>query len=113
MNFTYFLLICLGLTGIINFSKILSPVRSIFKTLSNTLYSFITCPQCVGFWVGGFISLLFTPFFKLTFDFHFFPLIYFILMACISSFVNYAIYTFLDYIETITAIHLVQDDEEQ
>lgn len=46
-----FMLASIGATFIITTSHVLYPIRSILK-FNDFLYDFITCNQCVGFWVG-------------------------------------------------------------
>lgn len=56
--FMIFLLACLGATNIINFGKIFKNIRA-----DN---SFLKCPQCVGFWVGALMNVLFNAFLSVT-----------------------------------------------
>ena len=80
MDLIYFILIAYGLTQILVYSKILSPLRP-------SAY-FFNCPMCVGFWVGAFLVLL-NPFTELfTCDVSF---VNAFLMGCLSSGTSYAL----------------------
>ena len=75
-----FILACYGLTQIIVYSKILSPIRP--------SYYFFNCPMCVGFWVGVFLVIL-NPFTELfIFDV---SLINAFVLGCLSSGTSYAL----------------------
>jgi len=50
MDLLFFILICYGLTGILVYGKIFKKVRP--------KYHFFHCAQCVGFWVGVFVSIV-------------------------------------------------------
>lgn len=44
-------LVTYGITLVITGSKVAAPLRRLFS-FSETLSHFLTCPMCVGFWVG-------------------------------------------------------------
>ena len=60
MNFVDFLMFLMsagGLTAIIVGSHILSVPREFLAKKSDSLGLFLSCPMCVGFWVGLFGSM--------------------------------------------------------
>ena len=80
MSIIYFILCSYGMTQILVFSKLLSPIRP--------KQYFFHCPMCVGFWVGVVLMLL-NPFTELfTFDVSF---INALLLGCLSSGTSYAL----------------------
>ena len=80
MDLIYFILIAYGLTQILVYSKILSPLRP-------SAY-FFNCPMCVGFWVGVLLVLL-NPFTELfTFDV---TVVNALLLGWLSSGTSYAL----------------------
>jgi hypothetical protein len=56
MGILFYLLGCYGLTTIIVQSKIMEPVRLIFKETVSFMYKLLTCMMCTGFWVGVLTS---------------------------------------------------------
>ncbi len=80
MNLLWFILCAYGLTQILAYSKILSPLRPD--------HHFFRCPQCLGFWVGVLLMLL-NPFTELfNFDVSF---VNGFLLGCLSSGTSYAL----------------------
>lgn len=55
----FIVLASLGLLFIIKDSYILSVPREILKAKNKTLKEFLECPQCIGFWCGFILSLLY------------------------------------------------------
>jgi hypothetical protein len=84
VDFLMFLISSAGLTAIIVGSHILSVPRNYFMSKSESLEAFLSCPMCVGFWVG--LALSFLSVFNINF---------FIAALC-SSFFSWAAYTFVD-----------------
>jgi hypothetical protein len=59
-NLIFFVLASVGLTLILTRSKLLESFRDLFD--ANTLYGyFVSCPQCMGFWVGSTFSPIIVP----------------------------------------------------
>ena len=80
MSLLYYILCSYGLTQVLVFSKILSPLRP--------KYHFFNCPMCIGFWVGVLLLLL-NPFTELfTFDV---SVINALLLGSLSSGTSYAL----------------------
>lgn len=59
MNLILFLLLVAGVTRLLVYSKIFSEVRNFFSNLDDGIKYLVHCPQCVGFYVGLFLYLLF------------------------------------------------------
>jgi hypothetical protein len=53
-----YILACYGVTLLVVQSKIMKPVRDLFKGRIGFIYNLIHCMMCTGFWVG-FISTIF------------------------------------------------------
>lgn len=52
------LLVCFGVVYGVTESSLLAPLRIAIALRSQFFEMGIYCPYCVGFWVGGFVSLL-------------------------------------------------------
>lgn len=64
-NLIIFMLVCVGLTNIIQNEVIFSPIREYLYNNYVKIYNFISCPTCAGFWLGmltGIFIPIITPF---------------------------------------------------
>jgi hypothetical protein len=59
MGIFLFFLSCLGATFIINISYIFQPVRDKAAILNKKLGKLLSCPMCIGFWIGLVMRVLF------------------------------------------------------
>jgi hypothetical protein len=59
MELFLFILSCIGATFIINISYVFKPIREKASMFNPHLGKFLKCPQCIGFWVGLVIRVLF------------------------------------------------------
>ena len=82
MQLIYFILSCYGLTQILVYSRILSPIRP--------EHHFFHCPMCMGFW-SGVLLLFLNPFTELfTFDV---SVVNALILGLLSSGTSYALTT--------------------
>ena len=59
MELAYFILACWGITAIVTMSTVLAPFRRLVTRVNPKLGEMVSCPQCLGFWVGLGFALVF------------------------------------------------------
>ena len=60
MNIIFFILLCYGITMLIVQSKIVEPIRT-YLGVNAFFKNLLHCMMCTGFWVGLFISGIYSP----------------------------------------------------
>jgi hypothetical protein len=88
----YLLLSAFGVTFIITDSLIFKPIRNFFSYISpNFLGEGITCPLCVGFWIGVAYRYFTTPVIEVEY-----LLVSYIMNAALFSIVSFILYKIQD-----------------
>lgn len=110
----YLLLSAFGVTFIITDSLIFKPVRDFLAYISpNFLGEGITCPLCVGFWVGVAYTFFTTPIIEVEY-----MMVSYIMNAALFSIVSFILYKIQDSIffdkkqflsEVLTNVEVMED----